>query len=178
MRTLNRLQSALSVVLLLSLVSLAYARHCFCHHCGCSGTCNKVCRLVCEEKKVDVICWGALCEEFCVPCYGKRGCEHCEVVCGECDCDPETPASKPKRFLWTEWLPTKAEMHTRTKLMKKTITKTVPTYKWVVEELCPHCQSRCEYASVTPDVELPPMPVDDAVVLYGKLSTEEGTARE
>jgi hypothetical protein len=65
-------------------------------------------------------------------------------------------------------------MYTRTKLMKKTITKTVPTYKWVVEELCPHCQSRCEYASVTPDVALPPVPEEDAIVLYGKLPGEPG----
>jgi hypothetical protein len=127
---------------------------------------------VCEDKKVDVICWGAKCEEFCVPCHGKRCEEHCEIVCAECDCDPDTPTSKPKRFIWTEWLPTKATMYTRTKLMKKTITKTVPTYKWVVEELCPHCQARCEYASVGSDVELPPVPVEDAVVLYGRLSPE------
>ena len=80
--------------------------------------------------------------------------------------------------MWTEWLPTKATMYTRTKLMKKTITKTVPTYKWVVEDLCPHCQSRCEYASVTPDVELPPVPTEDAVVLFGKLPASESTLRK
>jgi hypothetical protein len=174
----NRTIMVLTVSMLLNLVSWAYASHCFCHHCGCSVSCNKICRLVCEDKKVEVVCWGAVCEDFCLPCHGKRGCEHCEVVCDECSNDAHAPVTRPKRFIWTDWLPTKATMHTRTKLMKKTVVKTVPTYKWVVEELCPHCQERCQYASVTPEVELPTVPVKDAVVLYGKLPAEAEMVRK
>jgi hypothetical protein len=122
--------------------------------------------LVCEDKKVDVICWGALCEEFCIPCHGRKGCEHCEMVCGECDCDPETPTSKPKRFIWSDWMPTRATMFTRTKLMKKTITKEVPTYKWVVEDLCPHCEANCPCASIESESQLPPVPGADASIKY------------
>ena len=49
-----------------------------CAHCGCANSCQKVCRLVCEEKKVDVLCWGCKCENFCVPGPSKPGCQHCE----------------------------------------------------------------------------------------------------
>lgn len=178
MRCASRIQTSLAITIALTLVSLAYARHWTCHRCGASGACNKVCRLVCEDKKVEVICWGTLNEDFCLPCHGREGCEHCEIVCNECSSDPDAPTSKPKRFIWTDWLPTKAHMYTRTKLMKKTITKTVPTYKWVVEELCPRCQTRCEYASVSRTEQLPPVPVDDAVVLFGKLPGEQGTVTE
>jgi hypothetical protein len=97
------------------------------------------------------------------------------MVCGECNCNPESPQTKPKRFVWTEWMPTRATMFTRHKLMKKTITKNVPSYKWVVEDLCPHCEANCPCASVTPDVELPPIPVADARIKYGK--TKETTTR-
>lgn len=163
----------IAISLLLCLASWAWAKECFCSHCGRGGTCQKICRLVCENKKVEVVCWGCVHEDFCLPCPGKKGCEHCELVCEECDCDPETPQSHAKKFVWSDWLPTRAKMFMRAKLMKKTITKEVPSYKWVVEDLCPHCQERCDYASVKSETELPPIPVADATVLYG--TTPEAT---
>ena len=51
----------------------------------CGGPCKKVCRLVCEEKKVEVVCWGCKCEDFCVPGPGCPTCEHCKCVCQTCD---------------------------------------------------------------------------------------------
>jgi hypothetical protein len=173
MRRENCLYLILATALLLSLASLVYAHEHCCAHCGRGGSCQKVCRLVCEDKKVEIICWGCLCEDFCIPCHGKPGCEHCEMVCGECDCDPETPHAKPKKFVWTEWMPTRATMFTRTKLMKKTITKTVPSYKWVVEDLCPHCEANCPCASIDSESQLPPVPVADARLKYGKTTAEE-----
>ena len=47
-----------------------------CHRCGCEG-CQKVCRLVCDEKELEVNCWDSKCEEFCVPGHCKLGCKHC-----------------------------------------------------------------------------------------------------
>ena len=166
MRRDNCLPLLFATAIVLCLASWAWAHNCFCAHCGHSCPCQKVCRLVCEDKKIEVVCWGALCEEFCVPCHGKKGCEHCEMVCSECDCDPETPTSKPKRFIWSDWMPTRATMFTRTKLMKKTITKEVPTYKWVVEDLCQHCEANCPCASIEQGAELPPVPVTGAPLLY------------
>ncbi len=46
-----------------------------CLHCHRHADCTKVCRLVCEEKKVEVTLWGCETEEFCVPgpkSSGKR----------------------------------------------------------------------------------------------------------
>src|SRR5262245_11746202 len=56
-----------------------------CSHCGHQRNCDKVCRLVCEEKKVSITCWGTVCEDFCVGRCSERGCRHCEDVCGTCD---------------------------------------------------------------------------------------------
>jgi hypothetical protein len=59
-----------------------------CDHCNRDCGCRKVCRLVCEEKKVEITCWGIECEDFCLPKHGKPGCKHCELVCDE-DCGEE-----------------------------------------------------------------------------------------
>jgi hypothetical protein len=141
-----------------------------CAHCGCACSCQKVCRLVCEEKKVDVICWGCKCEDFCVPGHSKPGCQHCEEVCGDCDkpCDCTAPYAKPKNFVWNEWIPGCAKILTKKKLMQKIVTKKVPSYKWVVEDLCPQCESSCGRVAVAPGGDVPPPPVTDAKLLYGE----------
>ena len=141
-----------------------------CAHCGCSGSCQKVCRLVCEEKKVDVVCWGCKCEDFCVPGHSKPGCRHCDEVCGTCDqpCDGTAPHAKSKNFVWIEWIPGCAKIYTKKKLMQKTVTKKVPSYKWIVEDLCPHCELSCGRVAVTPGANVPPPPATDAKLLYGE----------
>ncbi len=35
-----------------------------CQRCGCEAACQKVTRVVCEMKKVKVVCWEVKCEEF------------------------------------------------------------------------------------------------------------------
>ncbi len=55
-----------------------------CGHCNCDCECTKVCRLVVEEKKVQVVCWGCKCEDFCLPGPSDRGCKNCEEVCDDC----------------------------------------------------------------------------------------------
>lgn len=126
-----------------------------CAHCGCR-TSQKVCRLVCEEKKVTVTCWGCLEEPFCVAGPSEPKCQHVETVCREC-AKPGEPVTGPKRFVWTEWCPLGCpEMYTRRKLMKRTETKTIPSYKWVVEDLCPSCQQAC--GDIPQGEKLPPVP--------------------
>jgi hypothetical protein len=175
MKPKSALNLLLAISLLLCLTSLVYALECRCARCGYGGACQKVCRLVCEDKKIEVTCWGSVCEDFCIPCHGIRGCEHCEMVCGECDCNPDTPNAKAKPFVWTDWMPTKAVMFTRHKLMKKTITKNVPSYKWVVEDLCPQCEANCPCASIEPGTELPPVPPVPGASLKYHLAEEPTT---
>ena len=117
---------------------------CPCARCGHASDCQKVCRLVTETKKVEVICWGYKDEDFCVPCRSQECEQHCETACEDCDKDSKVE-SQPKAFLWTRWLPTSAESYTRRKLMKRVTTKEVPSFKWVYEDICEKC------ATATPD---------------------------
>jgi hypothetical protein len=142
---------------------------CCCAHCGCEQSCQKVCRLVCEDKKVDVTCWGVVDEDFCLPKHNKPNCDHCKMVCADCDapCDPKAPYVEPKRFVWTDWIPGCATMHCRRKLYKKVETQKVPSFKWVVEDLCPHCESNCDVVEVSPEDKVPAPPqMADAKLLY------------
>jgi len=141
-----RLLTSLSTALLLLLSAgfgqaWAYTR--CCQLCGC-GSCSKVCRLVCEDKKVTVTCWGVQEEEFCIPGRGVEQCKHCEEVC-ECQEDEGEVCSRPKLFSWREWQPCgDPEIRTKRKLMRKTVTKKVPTYKWVIQDLCEDCRRAVE----------------------------------
>jgi hypothetical protein len=140
--TVDRCRVSIVSLVIASLAAgwaIAGDRHCA--HCGGSGPCQKVCRLVSEEKSVSITCWGCKCEDFCLPGPSKPGCEHCEMVCGTCDkCrDRNSVQAQPMPFVWKNWIPGTAKVHTKTKLMKKTITKKVPSHKWVVEDLCDNC---------------------------------------
>jgi hypothetical protein len=144
-----------------------------CARCGCKDSCEKVCRLVCEEKKVDVICWGMKCEDFCVPGPSKPCCKECDLVCDDCEKKHKEgdPVAKPKRFVWRDWIPsTHANIYTKMKLMQRIDTKKVPSYKWVVEDLCKKCESKTESASVEPGAQIPPAPDVDAKILVARTS--------
>jgi hypothetical protein len=159
--------------------SIAFAADkCYCSHCGCANCCQKVCRLVCEEKKVDIICWGCKCEDFCLPSPSKPGCTHCEEVCAACEdpCDCTKPHAKVKKFVWTDWIPGCATIHTKKKLMQKVITKKAPSYKWVVEDLCAECEAKAKSASVEPGAMIPPLPDVDAKVIYAEAKLASYTA--
>jgi hypothetical protein len=167
-----RNQTVALAAILLGLIGASYsiAGDCCCAHCGGNDRCQKVCRLVCEEKKIDVVCWGCVCEDFCLPKHNKPGCEHCKIVCADCDqaCNCEAPYVKPKRFVWTDWIPGCATIHTKKKLMKKTETVTVKSFKWVVEDLCSSCEARCDCATIEPGDDVPPPPAAAGVeLLYG-----------
>ncbi len=96
-----------------------------CEHCGCQCECQKVCRLICETKKVAKTTYGCECEDVCVP--GPS--DHC-VTYDECGC---------KKHVYT---PTCATLRTRVKLVKKEEVKEVPSYRWVVENVCPTCAGK------------------------------------
>ncbi|MEX2286530.1 MAG: hypothetical protein WD648_05520 [Planctomycetaceae bacterium] len=47
--------------------------------------------------------------------------------------------------------------------MKKTITRKVPGYKWVVEDLCPQCAANCAPDAAPADGKgVPPAPAAEA----------------
>lgn len=126
-----------------------------CAECGANRQCRRTCRLVCEEKKVEIVCYGCKQDHFCVPRPSCLGCEHCETVCA--DCDPKV-CSKPRKFLWREWQPGKATVYTKRKLMKKVETKKIPSWKWVIEDLCEDCQVKCAAVDVPKGADIPDPP--------------------
>lgn len=129
-----------------------------CEKCGCQSSCHKICRLICEDKKVQEVCWGVECEDFCVPGPSTPGCEHCEKVC-EPSNDPKEPCTASKNFIWKSWIPSMTtKIFTKKKLMKKTVTKTIPGYKWVVEDLCAACEKNSLSVTPEPNAKVPPKP--------------------
>ncbi|MBN2024914.1 MAG: hypothetical protein JW809_19210 [Pirellulales bacterium] len=90
-----------------------------CHEKNCcKPSCHKICRVVCEMKKVEKTVWVVECEEFCVP---NPSCCH-DGCCREAGCCKK-PCGPP---------PQCGPVRCRKKLVKKTITCEVPVYKCVV----------------------------------------------
>ena len=138
-----------------------------CSRCGCSSNrCNKICRLVQVDRKIITTCWGIECEDFCVPGPSTPDCRHCEIVCSPMTDDKQI-CVKPKRLVWISWIPgCGAEIFTKRKLMKKTVTTTVPSYKWVVEDACPECTAAIEPILIPPATTITPAPhIEGAVIV-------------
>ena len=152
------LQSTLTLLFTL-LSTVATAGDGTCARCGC-GACHQICRLVPQEKKVDVVCWGYKCEDFCLGGPSTPGCKNCEEVCDFGDQGKtDAPCSLGKRFVWTEWCPSWAKIHAKKKLMKRTVTKKVPSHKWVVEDLCDTCAAKTAASEVTLQYDVLPAAV-------------------
>lgn len=90
-----------------------------CSHCGCCCQCEKVCRMVCEMKDVKTTHYGCKCEDFCVPGRSQK----CQTAC---DCEPTL-------------IPTVSHIKTKKILVKREEVTKKPTYKFVVEYVCPKC---------------------------------------
>ncbi len=138
----SSLRVFLSIVLLASLATFCRAT---CDECGCVNECSggKICKLICEEKTISVVCYKCEDEEFCIPDPSCKGCKHCEAACDEpcsgCTCAngcTDTACKKGKRFVWFSWKPSTAQLATKKKLFKKTVKKKIPSYKWVVVDRC------------------------------------------
>jgi len=100
-----------------------------CKHCGCDASCQKVCRVICEVKKVPKVTYDCECEDFCIPGKSCR-----TTVRDECGC---------KKHIYT---PGCGHVRTRTKLVKHEEMEEKVVYKWVVEDLCCGCKERCAAA--------------------------------
>jgi len=156
------LRSLIAASVYAGLPAMARASEGCCSHCGCSSNrCRKVCRLVSEDRKITTTCWGMECEDFCVPGPSTPECKHCEMVC-ENGPEEKQVCVQPKRLVWTSWIPgCGQEIFTKRKLMKKTVTTKVPSFKWVVEDLCAECTAKFDPVSVPKGTRLPPMPKDE-----------------
>ena len=81
-----------------------------------------------DTKEVKKVCWDVKCEDVCVP--GPSCC--CGEVCkqDECGC-----------WSYKIWKPNCGYVKTRKVLVKKEVTRKVPSTKWVVEDVCQHCKT-------------------------------------
>lgn len=144
------------------------------HHCarcgGCNGCCQ-VCRLVCKEKELKVTCWASECKPFCVPCPSCQGGKNAECV----DCAHGGNGGS-KKLVWWDWCPGDAKVHSKKVLLKKEVKKKVPSYEWVIENLCAACQSAGEAQPIPPGADVPPPPKSAARVLHGLAPGEKLSA--
>jgi hypothetical protein len=105
------------------------------------------------------------CEDICVPEPSTPNCKHSHTVC------PKSPEDKdicaqPKKIVWISWIPgCGGEIVTKRKLMKKTVTTTVPSFKWVVEDMCPACTAQLEPVTVPAGTPIPAAPKSEGAVI-------------
>lgn len=137
-----------------------------CRRCGChvSG-CQPICRLVCEERKITTTVWGMECEDLCIPGPSCPETRHSECLDPRKD-DTAPVCALPRTIVWTLWKPASGpDIFTKRKLMKKSVTKTVPSFRWVVEDLCQGCTASLEPVKVPRAAEIPAPPQRSAKVL-------------
>jgi hypothetical protein len=114
---------------------------------GQRPTCGKVCKLVCETKKLTSICYGSESKDICLPNPSRAGCKHCAVCygkstgdeCGSCQsCPPKC------EFCWRDWFACGcAQPRTVRVLTKYQAEKKICWYHWeVVEAACCDCVSQ------------------------------------
>ena len=138
--------------------------------CNCGGGCGvrKVCRLVCETKKIKDYCYGCKCDEICLPGKSCRGCLHSGDVCascGQCGCDCGCDHKPLCHLEWYDWKPGCADMLHIKKLVKYEVEREVCSFKWVVEEVCDgccggHCESACGHGHEGDEGGPMPVPAD------------------
>ena len=182
---------SLAFVLAASCGSLRAGAPC-CEGCGCQPCTRKVCRLVCDTKKVPTPVYSVVCEDFCLPGPSVK----CKVPC----CCPEGCHSGCHNGYKIIWKPTCGKVRTRANLVVGKKEKEVPSYKCVVEEVCTrcgHCAKRTTYPSAgdpatavamagdegtnavaDPGIQLPPQAADAAAVEAGEAIADKGLANK
>lgn len=110
----------------------------FALECACPARCGKVCKLVCEKKKLTAICFGCECDEICIPGPSRAGGKHCATCNGECtadactDCQNHPPQCE---FCWRDWFACGcARPRTVKVLTKYQAEKEIGWYHWEVTD--------------------------------------------
>jgi hypothetical protein len=109
--------------------------------------CGKVCKLVCETKKLTAICYANECKQICLPGCSRPGCKHCATCCGKCKCEPcaGCEESAPKcEFCWRDWFACGCPKPRSVKVLTKyQAEKKICWYHWeVVDASCCDCASQ------------------------------------
>ena len=165
MKTMHLTVATIAMAVSGMLAQTTVAGDCCCH-CGDNCGVRKVCRLKEGTKKIEKVCYGCECEDYCLPGKSCRGCLHAENNCddGNCGCDSGCSSCEGKKeskpwccLEWFDWKPSCAEVRTRKKLIKYVVTKEVPSWKWEVEEVCASCcpQNCCTALGEGMEVETP-----------------------
>jgi hypothetical protein len=110
-------------------------------------TCGKVCKLVCDTKKLTATCYGCECKDICLPGPSRPGCKHCAVCYGKGADDPRAECENhpPKcQFCWRDWFACGcAQPRTVRVLTKYQAEKEICWYHWeVVDSSCCDCVSK------------------------------------
>jgi hypothetical protein len=116
---------------------------------GSCPSCGKVCKLVCETKKLTSTCYGSDSKDFCIAEPSRRGCKHCAEcygkgaadACGDCNsCPPKC------EFCWRDWFACGcAQPRTVRVLTKFQAEKEICWYHWeVVDASCCDCVTKNE----------------------------------
>ena len=114
---------------------------------GQRPACGKVCKLVCETKKLTAIGYGCESKDICLPEPSRVGCKHCATcygksttdACGNCrSCAPKC------EFCWRDWFACGcAQPRTVHVLTKYQAEKKICWYHWeVVDAACCDCVSQ------------------------------------
>src|SRR5215213_8645845 len=106
--------------------------------------CGKVCKLVCETKKLSSIGYGCECKDICIPEPSRAGCKHCAACYGKCaeDACGNCSSCPPKcEFCWRDWFACGcAQPRTVRVLTKYQAEKKICWYHWeVVDASCCDC---------------------------------------
>jgi hypothetical protein len=120
---------------------------------GHRPTCGKVCKLVCETKKLTSIGYGSECKDICLPDPSRAGCKHCAVCYGKCagEACGNCQSCPPKcEFCWRDWFACGcAQPRTVRVLTKYQAEKKICWYHWeVVNATCCDCISQSGPAEV------------------------------
>ncbi len=132
--------------------------------CWTRPACGKVCKLVCETTTLTSTCYGAECDQVCLPPPSCPGCKHCAACCGTCEPDVVCP---PKcLFCWRDWCPTGCSKPISVKkLVKYQAEREVCWYHWEVVDACgcgcgcgdvcePECGCGCVYKPAPEGAEI------------------------
>jgi hypothetical protein len=111
---------------------------------GQRPACGKVCKLVCDTKKLTAIGYGSECKDICIPEPSRAGCKHCAVCYGKCASDAcgNCQSCPPKcEFCWRDWFACGcAQPRTVRVLTKYQAEKKICWYHWeVVDAACCDC---------------------------------------
>jgi hypothetical protein len=125
----------------------------FCLDCS-RPACGKVCKLICDTKKLTAIGYGSECKDICLPSPSRSGCKHCAVCYGKCaeDACGNCQTCQPKcEFCWRDWFACGcAQPRTVRVLTKYQAEKKICWYHWeVVEAACCDCTNPSGTAGVS-----------------------------